>query len=93
MSDEGLPSYTPEVLPRYDLTPTTSIRSSTPLSHSSVLSHATDPLRYQYVSNRMVLDLGVRRWGTRLPAYGRDGLVEGTVTVRSFRHVDRIFVR
>ncbi|KAF8751714.1 hypothetical protein RHS01_08206 [Rhizoctonia solani] len=32
-------------------------------------------------------------WGTRLPAYGKSGTVEGTVKVHSFRHVDRIVVR
>ncbi|KAF8751472.1 hypothetical protein RHS01_08216 [Rhizoctonia solani] len=41
----------------------------------------------------MELDLGPRTWGTRLPAYGKSGTVEGTVKVHSFRHVDRIVVR
>ncbi|KAG9084989.1 hypothetical protein FS749_004771 [Ceratobasidium sp. UAMH 11750] len=88
MSVEVLPSYTPEVLPKYDLIPTT----STVVPRSSLLAHARDRPRYHYVSDRMDLDLGVRRWGTRLPAYGRDGFVEGTVTIRSFKHVDRVVV-
>ncbi|KAG9119854.1 hypothetical protein FRC07_004909, partial [Ceratobasidium sp. 392] len=96
MSTEILPPYTPEVLPRYDLTPTTSrassVRSSTPTS-LALLSRARDRPTYRYVSERMDLDLGPRRWGTWLPTYGRNGLVEGTVTVRSFKHVDRIVVR
>ncbi|CAE6426765.1 unnamed protein product [Rhizoctonia solani] len=83
-----LPSYTPEVLPGYELTPTTSVASS---------SRPTSPLSssrtsYHYRSERMELDLGVRKWGTRLPAYGKGGVVEGTVTVRTFKHVDRVVV-
>ncbi|QRV99517.1 hypothetical protein RhiJN_27536 [Ceratobasidium sp. AG-Ba] len=88
MSFEVLPSYTPEVLPGYDLTPTT--------SHSTQqlpLVRARDRSSYLYVSEHMNLDLGPQKWGTRLPAYGRSGLVEGVVTVRSFKHVDRVVVR
>ncbi|CAE6443764.1 unnamed protein product [Rhizoctonia solani] len=92
---EDLPSYTPEVLPGYDLTPATtcsppSTRSSSP---TFCLARARDHENYRYRSERMELDLGPRRWGTRLPAYGRFGQVEGTVKVRSFGHVERIVVR
>ncbi|KAG8793453.1 hypothetical protein FRC12_002666 [Ceratobasidium sp. 428] len=96
MSTENLPSYTPEVLPRYDLTPTTS-RSTQSSAHTlprtSLLARGRNQTTYKYASEHMTLDLGARRWGTYLPAYGRNGLVEGTVTVRSFKHVDRIVVR
>ncbi|KAG8714406.1 hypothetical protein FRC09_017669 [Ceratobasidium sp. 395] len=96
MSTENLPSYTPEVLPRYDLTPTTS-RSTQSSAHTlprtSLLARGRNQTTYKYASEHMTLDLGARRWGTYLPAYGRNGLVEGTVAVRSFKHVDRIVVR
>ncbi|KAG8713868.1 hypothetical protein FRC09_018229 [Ceratobasidium sp. 395] len=95
MSSENLPSYTPEVLPRYNLTPTTSCstQSSTHTPRTSLLVRARNQTAYKYASKHMTLDLGARRWGTYLPAYGRNGHVEGTVTVRSFKHVDRIVVR
>ncbi|KAG8713866.1 hypothetical protein FRC09_018227 [Ceratobasidium sp. 395] len=95
MSSENLPSYTPEVLPRYDLTPTTSrsTQSSAHTPRTSILARARNQTTYKYTSEHMTLDLGARRWGTWLPAYGRNGVVEGTVTVRSFKHVDRIVVR
>ncbi|CAE6446614.1 unnamed protein product [Rhizoctonia solani] len=90
-----LPSYTPEVLPGYDLTPTTtrSAPSTRPSSPISFLVQARDHENYRYRSERMELDLGPRRWGTRLPVYGKLGLVEGTIKVHSFRHVERIVVR
>ncbi|KAJ1300811.1 hypothetical protein OPQ81_002451 [Rhizoctonia solani] len=56
-------------------------------------ARARDHENYRYRSERMELDLGPRRWGTRLPAYGRFGEVEGTVRVHSFSHVERIVVR
>ncbi|KAG8786250.1 hypothetical protein FRC12_016774 [Ceratobasidium sp. 428] len=95
MSSENLPSYTPEVLPRYNLTLTTSCstQSSAHISHTSLLARGRNQTAYKYASKHMTLDLGARRWGTYLPAYGRNGHVEGTVTVRSFKHVDRIVVR
>ncbi|KAG8786252.1 hypothetical protein FRC12_016776 [Ceratobasidium sp. 428] len=95
MSSENLPSYTPEVLPRYDLTPTTSrsTQSSAHIPHTSLLARGRNQTTYKYTSEHMTLDLGARRWGTYLPAYGRNGHVEGTVTVRSLKHVDRIVVR
>ncbi|CAE6402444.1 unnamed protein product, partial [Rhizoctonia solani] len=90
-----LPSYTPEVLPGYDLTPATTC--SAPLTRPSspvhFLARAQDHKNYRYCYKRMELDLGPRTWGTRLPAYGKSGTVEGTVKVHSFRHVDRIVVR
>lgn len=90
---ESLPSYSPEVLPLYDLTPTISqTNSSRPGSSLSSATWARDHPSYRNTSNRIVLDLGPRRWGTRLPAYGLNGLIEGTVTVRSFKHVEKVVV-
>ncbi|KAF8751471.1 hypothetical protein RHS01_08217 [Rhizoctonia solani] len=86
---EMLPSYSPEVLPGYELTPTASITSSSGPRSSLSPSHSS----YIYRSARMELDLGPQRWGTRLPAYGRGGMVQGTVAVRTFRHVDKVVVR
>ncbi|KEP51548.1 putative Asp domain protein [Rhizoctonia solani 123E] len=85
---ERLPSYTAEVLPDYELSPTTSVASSS-RPNSPLFPSRTS---YHYRSERMELDLGPRKWGTRLPAYGKDGVVEGTVKVRTFKHVDRIVV-
>ncbi|KAL5637428.1 hypothetical protein ACGC1H_004001 [Rhizoctonia solani] len=92
---EVLPSYSPEVLPGYDLTPATtrSPPSTRPSSPTPFLARARDHENYRYRSERMELDLGPRRWGTRLPAYGKFGQVEGTVKVHSFGHVERIVVR
>ncbi|KEP51549.1 hypothetical protein V565_059650 [Rhizoctonia solani 123E] len=92
---EVLPSYSPEVLPGYDLTPVTtrSPPSTRPSSPTPFLARARDHENYRYQSERMELDLGPRRWGTRLPAYGKFGQVEGTVKVHSFGHVERIVVR
>ncbi|KAG8729582.1 hypothetical protein FRC11_008421 [Ceratobasidium sp. 423] len=92
---EVLPSYTPEVLPGYDLTPATtrSPPSTRPSSPIPFLARARDHENYRYLSERMELDLGPRRWGTKLPTYGKFGQVEGTVRVRSFGHVEKIVVR
>ncbi|KAH7325499.1 hypothetical protein B0J17DRAFT_722967 [Rhizoctonia solani] len=92
---EVLPSYTPEVLPGYDLTPATtrSPPSTRPSSPVLFLTRARDHQNYRYRSERMELDLGPRRWGTKLPVYGKFGEVEGVVKVHSFGHVDRIVVR
>ncbi|KAF8604404.1 hypothetical protein BDV93DRAFT_507724 [Ceratobasidium sp. AG-I] len=105
---EFLPSYTPEVLPGYDLsrTPSCSVSGSSPSStrpstpappsssssSSSILSQARNHPNYHYISEKLELDLGMRRWGTRLPCYGRGGVVEGTVTAHSIKHVERIVV-
>ncbi|KAG8729581.1 hypothetical protein FRC11_008420 [Ceratobasidium sp. 423] len=85
---EMLPSYTPEVLPGYELSPTTSVASS---------SRPISPLfpsrtSYHYRSERMEFDLGPRKWGTRLPVYGKGGIIEGTVKIKTFKHVDRVVV-
>ncbi|KAF8751477.1 hypothetical protein RHS01_08211 [Rhizoctonia solani] len=69
---EMLPSYSPEVLPGYELTPTASITSSSGPRSSLSPSHSS------YLP---------------LPAYGRGGMVQGTVAVRTFRHVDKVVVR
>ncbi|KAF8676988.1 hypothetical protein RHS04_06184 [Rhizoctonia solani] len=89
-----LPSYTPEVLPGYDLTPATTCLAplTRPSSPVHFLARAQDHKNYRYCSKRMELDLGPRTWGTRLPTYGKSGTVEGTVKVHSFKHVDRIVV-
>ncbi|KAF8604402.1 hypothetical protein BDV93DRAFT_555677 [Ceratobasidium sp. AG-I] len=91
---DSLPAYSPEVLPLYNLTPTTSQNSSSrPGSSLSSLARARDHPNYRYASDRIVLDLGPRRWGTRLPVYGLDGVIDGLVTIQSFKHVEKIIVR
>ncbi|KAF8604401.1 hypothetical protein BDV93DRAFT_555676 [Ceratobasidium sp. AG-I] len=90
---DSLPSYSPEVLPLYNLTsPASQTNSSRPGSSLSLLPRAPDHPTYHYTSDRIVLDLGPRRWGTRLPVYGRDGLVEGAVIIHSFKHLEKVVV-
>ncbi|CAE6482061.1 unnamed protein product [Rhizoctonia solani] len=86
---ERLPSYTAEVLPSYELSPTTSLASSSRPNSPSSPTQAS----YHYRSERMELDLGPRKWGTKLPTYGKGGVIEGTVKIRTFKHVDRVVVR
>lgn len=76
-------------------TPAPSLSSSSVSSSSSpssYLSQARNHPNYRYVSDKLELDLGMRRWGTRLPCYGREGAVEGNVTAHSIKHADRIVV-
>lgn len=40
----------------------------------------------------MALDLGQRYQSTLVPAFGREGLVEGHVWIQSFEHVEKIQV-
>ena len=78
----------------YDLTPTASQTSSSRLGSSmSLLPRSRDHPSYRYTSDRIVLDLGPRRWGTRLPAYGHNGLIEGVVTIHSFKHLEKVAIR
>ncbi|KEP55642.1 putative Asp domain protein [Rhizoctonia solani 123E] len=50
------------------------------------------PNHYVIRSRRMALDLGQRYQSTRVPAFGREGLVEGHVWVQSFENVEKILV-
>ncbi|CEL56565.1 hypothetical protein RSOLAG1IB_07914 [Rhizoctonia solani AG-1 IB] len=50
------------------------------------------PNHYVTRSRRMALDLGQRYQSTRVPAIGREGLVEGHVWIQSFENVSKIQV-
>lgn len=45
-----------------------------------------------FESKRLTLDLGPRQWSPQLPVYGRNGLIEGHVGIKSFNRVDRVEV-
>ncbi|KDN43858.1 hypothetical protein RSAG8_05851, partial [Rhizoctonia solani AG-8 WAC10335] len=50
------------------------------------------PNHYVTRSRRMALDLGQRYQSTRVPAFGREGLVEGHVWIQNFENVEKIQV-
>lgn len=50
------------------------------------------PNHYVTRSRRMALDLGQRYQSTPVPAFGREGLIEGHVWIQSFEHVEKIQV-
>jgi hypothetical protein len=94
-SSDELPDYSQslelERSPAYSALTLTSTRSSTssPARPESRLQ-ALQTGRFVFSSKRLTLDLGQRRWATKLPAYGRNALVEGNVEVKTFKHVDRV---
>lgn len=46
---------------------------------------------YIYRAKNIEIDLGPKIWGTSLPSYGRDGVVEGRVTLSGdLKHVSSI---
>ncbi|CAE6469240.1 unnamed protein product [Rhizoctonia solani] len=55
-------------------------------------SSKLSPNHYVTRSRRMALDLGQRYQSTRVPAVGREGLVEGHVWVQNFENVEKIQV-
>ena len=73
---EELPPYdSSSPLPGYitarDLAP--------PTDAISLLSARSQAAEYSYKSDHLHIKLGPRRWGTRFPVYGFQGVVEGTV--------------
>lgn len=90
-SSDSLPDYCRslqlERSPAYTALTLTSTRSSTSSS-----SAQPKPVSGQLVfeSKRLTLDLGPRKWSPQLPVYGRNGLVEGHVGIKTFKHVDRV---
>ncbi|KAJ1306174.1 hypothetical protein OPQ81_010884 [Rhizoctonia solani] len=79
---EQLPPYShnSDRLPQYSRLP--EVPASSKLS----------PNHYVTRSRRMALDLGQRYQSTRVPAFGREGLVEGHVWIQSFENVEKIQV-
>ncbi|KAH7334922.1 hypothetical protein B0J17DRAFT_630878 [Rhizoctonia solani] len=96
------PSYSSEELPDYrtslslERSPAYTALSltSTRTTSTSVSSDSQPKLipsgRLSYSSKRLTLDLGPRIWSPHLPVYGRNGLVEGDVEIKSFKHVNRV---
>ncbi|CAE6489005.1 hypothetical protein RSOLAG22IIIB_04737 [Rhizoctonia solani] len=55
-------------------------------------SSKLSPNHYVTRSRRMALDLGQRYQSTLVPAFGREGLVEGHVWIQNFENVEKIQV-
>lgn len=72
---EELPPYDPSPLPGY----ITTGDLASPVDTVSLLSHGSHVGGYNYKSDHLHINLGPRVWGTRLPVYGFQGIVEGTV--------------
>ena len=47
----------------------------------SLLSTGPEVGEYSYKSDHLYINLGPRRWGTRFPVYGFQGVIGGTVHV------------
>ena len=75
---EELPPYDPSSpLPSYFA----SSGPSSPMDTISFLSTGSLVEEYNYKSDHLRISLGPRRWGTKFPVYGLQGVVEGTVRV------------
>ncbi|EUC62549.1 Asp domain protein [Rhizoctonia solani AG-3 Rhs1AP] len=98
------PSYSTDELPDYrtslslERSPAYTALSlmSTRTSSTSTSSDSQPKLipsgRLSYSSKRLTLDLGERIRSPHLPVYGRNGLVEGRVEIKDFKHVNRVEV-
>lgn len=67
-----------EDLPPYDSSP---LPGYIPTDATSLLSGGSRDGEYSYKSDHLHINLGPRRWRTRFPIYGFQGVVEGTVQV------------
>lgn len=52
---------------------------ASPIDTTSLLSIGSEVGEYNYTSDHLHINLGPRRWGTRFPIYGFQGVVDGTV--------------
>lgn len=89
--DDSLPDYCQTLqLDRSPEYPTLDLLAS---SQGSTSTQA-NPLSGEFVfeSKRLGLHLGPRQWGHQLPVYGRNGLIEGQVVIKTFKLVDRVEV-
>ncbi|KAG9079030.1 hypothetical protein FRC06_007993, partial [Ceratobasidium sp. 370] len=95
-SSDDLPNYSQslelERSPAYSALTLTSASSDTssPARSAIPLPATAESGKYVFSSKRLTLDLGQRRWPTKLPTYGRNALVEGHVGIKTFKHVDRV---
>lgn len=72
---EEPPPYDSPPLPGYF----TSDGHASPIDTVSLLSTTSQVGEYNYKSDHLHINLGPRRWGTRFPVYGLQGVIEGTV--------------
>ncbi|CAE6480920.1 hypothetical protein ACGC1H_005236 [Rhizoctonia solani] len=97
------PSYSTDELPDYrtslslERSPAYTALSLTSTRTSSTSTSDSQPKlipsgQLSYSSKRLTLDLGKRIWSPHLPVYGRNGLVEGHVDIKNFKHVNRVEV-
>lgn len=93
------PTYSSDELPQYSqslerspaysvLTLMSSNDGSSARSQSPMPSAPSG--KHVFSSKRLSLDLGPRQWATKLPTYGRNGLIEGHVEIKDFKHVERV---
>ncbi|CAE6475644.1 unnamed protein product [Rhizoctonia solani] len=93
-STDELPDYRTslslERSPAYTELSLMSTRTSSTSTSSDSQPKLIPSSRLSYSSKRLALDLGPRIWSPHLPVYGRNGLVEGHVEIKNFKHVNRI---
>lgn len=69
-----------EELPPYDpSSPLPGYVTAGLASPTDTVPGGSRPTEYNYKSDHLLINLGPRRWGTRFPIYGLQGVVEGTV--------------
>jgi len=66
-----------------------SAKPTLPIATTTTSSAAS---RFVFESSRLKLDLGERKWPVKVPCYGWNGTVEGSVYVRKFKAVLSITV-
>ncbi|CAE6425190.1 unnamed protein product [Rhizoctonia solani] len=93
-STEELPDYRTslslERSPVYTELSLTSTRTSSTSASSDGQPKLIPSGHLSFSSKRLTLDLGPRIWAPSLPVYGRNGLIEGHVEIKNFKHVDRV---
>lgn len=95
-ADDSLPDYGQSLQPGRAPAETALILDSTQSSTSEILSPTQSNSasgNFVFESKRLKLDFGPRKWSPQLPVYGRNGLVEGQVVIKTFKHVDRVELR
>ncbi|KAG8949342.1 hypothetical protein FRC03_000374 [Tulasnella sp. 419] len=91
MVEFTLPAYAD--LSTVDLPAYTAVHASTErVLLQQPLAHRGMPAEYQYKTKRMALRLGRRLYGTSMPCYGKNAVIEGSVTVKTFKNVKEVSV-
>jgi hypothetical protein len=55
-------------------------------------SRTVAPIEYVFKSDRMELNMGLKRFPVKVPCYGRHGVVSGTVLVKDFKAATKITI-